>query len=111
MRRRVALCNFNPVDYSRWEGQEGVGLQGRNATDVRHDKNPIPPYGMAGGETVVSPPRMDLVAWWVHRPACCRIRQARLVVDHLASMQSILGYLLPKKVNCCTSNNHHIYPN
>ena len=28
MRRRVALCNFNPADYSRWEGQEGVGLQG-----------------------------------------------------------------------------------
>ena len=28
MRRRVAICKFNPADYSRWEGQEGVGLQG-----------------------------------------------------------------------------------
>ena len=27
----VAICNFNPVDYSRWEGQGGVGLQGGNA--------------------------------------------------------------------------------
>ena len=28
MRRRVAICKFNLADYSRWEGQEGVGLQG-----------------------------------------------------------------------------------
>ena len=34
MRRPVALCNFNPADYSRWEGQEGVGLQGVNATGL-----------------------------------------------------------------------------
>ena len=34
MRRRVALCKFNPADYSRWEGREGVGLQGGKATDV-----------------------------------------------------------------------------
>ena len=32
MRRRGAICKFNPADYSRWEGQEGVGLQGGNAT-------------------------------------------------------------------------------
>jgi len=34
MRRRVAICKFNPADYSRWVGQEGVGLQGGNATDL-----------------------------------------------------------------------------
>ena len=34
MRRPVALCNFNLADYSRWDGQEGVGLQGGKATDV-----------------------------------------------------------------------------
>ena len=34
MRRRVALCKFNLADYSRWEGQEGVGLQGGNATGL-----------------------------------------------------------------------------
>ena len=32
MRRRVAICNFNLTLYSRWEGQEGVGMQGGNAT-------------------------------------------------------------------------------
>ena len=31
MRRRVAICNFNLAVYSRWDGQEGVGLQGGNA--------------------------------------------------------------------------------
>jgi len=34
MRRRAALCNFNPADYSGWEGQEGVGLQGGKATNL-----------------------------------------------------------------------------
>ena len=28
MHQRVAICNFNLADYSRQEGQEGVGLQG-----------------------------------------------------------------------------------
>ena len=34
MRRHVAICKFNPADYARWEGQEGVGLQGGNATGL-----------------------------------------------------------------------------
>jgi len=34
MRRHVAICKFNPEGYSRWEGQEGVGLQGGNATGL-----------------------------------------------------------------------------
>ena len=34
MRRHVAICNFNLADYARWEGQEGVGLQGGNATGL-----------------------------------------------------------------------------
>ena len=38
MRRPVAICKFNPADYSRWEGQEGVGLQGGNATSLDQKK-------------------------------------------------------------------------
>jgi len=34
MRRPIAICNFNQADYSRWEGQEGVGLQGGNGTGL-----------------------------------------------------------------------------
>ncbi len=39
MRRRVAICNFNLADYSRWDGQEGVGLQGETPPAFRTQCN------------------------------------------------------------------------
>ena len=48
MRRRVAICKFNPADYARWEGQEGVGLQGGNTTDLEQKNGgsdySLPPF-------------------------------------------------------------------
>ena len=55
MRRLVAICNFNLADYSRQESQEGVGLQGGNATDVRADKHPL---------------AVRLVLWWIILHKC-----------------------------------------
>jgi len=50
MRRRVALCNFNPVDYSRQEDQEGVGLKKGNVTGLWADNNPIAPWDWRKGK-------------------------------------------------------------
>ena len=60
MRRRVAICKFIPADYARWEGQEGVGLQGENATDLEQ-KN--------GGSIYSLPPFLEppCFGWWFRR--------------------------------------------
>ena len=79
MRRRVAICKFNLADYSRWEGQEGVGLQGGNATGADR-KNGGSVYSLIG--VFILQARED--RWLIHRPTSRRIHPFRFLLDRLA---------------------------